>query len=91
MTWFYILKHLLQPSLDYPWYFAKTVISDPLSKTLIQAKGKNVSKKKHRAELVQDNRKLVEKEEKEKVWEFVLVCVVALFVTPVKYNWKSLY
>ena len=50
-----------------PDIFAKTVIGDPKSKTPIQAKGKGVSKKKNTAGLVQDDRKLVEKKEKEKV------------------------
>ena len=50
-----------------PDIFAETVTGDPKSKTPVQAKGKGVSKKKNTAGLVQDDGKLVEKEEKEKV------------------------
>ena len=56
--------NLLQITLD---IFAKTVIGDPKSKTPIQAKRKDVPKKKNNSRLVQDNRKLIEKKEKEKV------------------------
>ena len=51
-----------------PDIFAEIVTGDPKSKTPVQAKRKSVSKKKNTAGLVQDDRKLIEKEEKEKIW-----------------------
>ena len=50
-----------------PDIFAETVIGDLKSKASVQTKGKGVSKKKNTARLVQDDRKLVEREENEKV------------------------
>lgn len=62
-----------------PDIFAKIAIGNSKSKTPIQTKEKSVSKKKNTAKLVQNNRKLVEKKEKEKVlevWVSIRSCII---------------